>query len=73
MVQGRHIAVTLDTCYVCHFKGLKHGRDEEVLGGCTSCHSAPKSEIRLTTGMFDHADYVVPTNPNPMKAKDLDS
>ncbi|MHC4303952.1 MAG: multiheme c-type cytochrome [Planctomycetota bacterium] len=58
MVQGRHIAVTLDTCYVCHFKGLEHGRDEEVLGGCTSCHSEPKSEIRLATGMFDHADYV---------------
>jgi nitrate/TMAO reductase-like tetraheme cytochrome c subunit len=58
MVQGRHIAVTLDTCYVCHFKGLKHGRDEEVLGGCASCHSAPKSEIRLATGAFNHGDYV---------------
>ncbi|MDY7107330.1 MAG: NapC/NirT family cytochrome c [Planctomycetota bacterium] len=58
MVQGKHIVVTLDTCFVCHFKGLEHGRDEEVLGGCTSCHSAPKSEIRLATGLFDHADFV---------------
>ncbi len=58
IVQGRHIVVTLNTCYLCHFKGLKHGRDEEVLGGCTSCHSAPKSEIRLATGMFNHDDYV---------------
>jgi hypothetical protein len=58
MVQGRHIAVTLDTCYTCHFKGLEHGRHEEVLAGCTSCHSAPKEEIRLSTGVFNHADYV---------------
>ncbi|MHC4429756.1 MAG: NapC/NirT family cytochrome c, partial [Planctomycetota bacterium] len=58
IVQGRHITVTLESCYTCHFKGLEHGRDEEVLGGCTSCHSAPKSEIRLATGMFNHADYV---------------
>ena len=58
MVQGKHITVTLDTCFLCHFKGMKHGRDEEVLGGCTSCHSAPKQEIRLATGMFNHADYV---------------
>ena len=58
MVQGKHIAVTLETCFTCHFKGLQHARDEEVLGGCTSCHSAPKSEIRLATGVFNHADYV---------------
>ncbi|MHC5022509.1 MAG: NapC/NirT family cytochrome c [Planctomycetota bacterium] len=58
MVQGRHIAVTLETCYTCHFKGLKHGRDEEVIGGCSSCHSAPKDEIRLATGVFKHSDYV---------------
>ena len=58
MVQGKHIVVTLDTCFLCHFKGLEHGRDEDVLGGCTSCHSAPKSEIRLATGVFNHSDYV---------------
>ncbi|MCK6483953.1 MAG: cytochrome c3 family protein [Phycisphaerae bacterium] len=58
IVQGEHIAVTLDTCYVCHFKGLVHGRDEEVLGGCTGCHAAPKEEIRLSTGVFDHKAYI---------------
>ncbi len=58
MVQGKHIVVTLDTCFVCHFKGLQHGRDEDVLGGCDACHNAPKSEIRLATGLFNHADYV---------------
>jgi nitrate/TMAO reductase-like tetraheme cytochrome c subunit len=58
IVQGRHITVTLDTCYLCHFKGHKHARNEDVLGGCASCHTAPKQEIRLATGMFNHADYV---------------
>ncbi len=58
IVQGRHIVVTLESCYICHFKGLEHGRHEDVVGGCTSCHSAPKSEIRLATGLFNHEDYV---------------
>jgi len=58
IVQGQHITVTLDTCFICHFKGLRHGRDEEVLGGCGSCHGAPKGQIRLATGMFDHAQFL---------------
>lgn len=58
MVQGKHIVVTLDTCFLCHFKGLKHGRDDETLGGCAACHDAPKQEIRLTTGMFNHAEFL---------------
>lgn len=58
IVQGEHIAVTLDTCFTCHFKGLRTGRDEEVLGGCTACHAAPTEKIRLSTGLFDHKGYI---------------
>lgn len=58
MVQGQHIVVTLDTCYLCHFKDLKHGREEETIGGCKGCHDAPKDEIRLATGIFNHAEYL---------------
>lgn len=58
IVQGRHITVTLDTCFVCHFKGQVHGHDQEVLGGCTACHAAPKQQIRLATGMFNHKEYI---------------
>lgn len=58
IVQGQHIVVTLDTCFLCHFKGFEHGRNEETLGGCKACHGVPKSEIRLATGNFSHADYV---------------
>ncbi len=58
IVQGQHLVVTLDTCYLCHFKGLEHGRNEQALGGCKSCHDAPKNEIRLATGNFKHTEYL---------------
>jgi nitrate/TMAO reductase-like tetraheme cytochrome c subunit len=58
IVQGRHIVVTTDTCFLCHFKGLKHGRDDQTVGTCKGCHDAPKDVIRLSTGSFNHSDYV---------------
>ncbi len=58
IVQGQHLVVTLDTCFLCHFKGLQHGRDDETLGGCRSCHDAPASDIQLATGTFNHMDYI---------------
>jgi nitrate/TMAO reductase-like tetraheme cytochrome c subunit len=58
LVQGQHIVVTLDTCFLCHFKGLKHGRYEETLGGCKACHDAPKEKVKLTNGYFNHSDYI---------------
>jgi nitrate/TMAO reductase-like tetraheme cytochrome c subunit len=58
IVQGEHLVVTLDTCFLCHFKGKQTGRDENVIGGCKGCHDAPKEEIRLATGMFKHSDYL---------------
>lgn len=58
IVQGQHLVVTLDTCFLCHFKGLEHGREDETLGGCRSCHDAPASGIQLATGVFNHADYI---------------
>lgn len=58
IVQGQHLVVTLDTCYLCHMKGFEHGRNEQTLTGCRSCHEAPKEQIRLATGMFNHAEYL---------------
>lgn len=59
IVQGQHLVVTLDTCFLCHFKDKEHGRNEEAVGGCTSCHEAPKTEMKLATGTtFRHVDYV---------------
>lgn len=58
LVQGKHIVVTTDTCFLCHFKGLKHGRDDQTIGTCKGCHDAPKGVIRTATGNFDHAEYL---------------
>ncbi|HUO09466.1 MAG TPA: NapC/NirT family cytochrome c [Phycisphaerae bacterium] len=57
IVQGRHIVVTTDTCFLCHFKGLKHGRDDQTVGTCKGCHDPPSKPIRLVTGEFNHATY----------------
>jgi hypothetical protein len=58
IVQGQHLVVTLDTCFLCHFKGYERGRHQDVLGGCKGCHDAPKSEIRLSTGVFKHEEFL---------------
>ncbi len=58
IVQGQHLVVTLDSCYLCHFKGKEHGRHDESIGGCKGCHDAPKEQIRLATGNFNHKDYL---------------
>ena len=58
IVQGEHLTVTVSTCFLCHFKGLEHGRDNEVLGGCRSCHDAPAQLIKMELGLFNHQEYV---------------
>jgi len=58
IVQGQHLVVTLDTCFLCHMKGKEHGRNEQTVGGCTACHDAPKAKVKLATGEFNHADYL---------------
>jgi nitrate/TMAO reductase-like tetraheme cytochrome c subunit len=58
IVQGEHLTVTVSTCFLCHFKDLSHGRDNEVLGGCRSCHDAPRHVIQTATGPFNHKEYL---------------
>ena len=38
LVQGEHIAVTEQTCYLCHFRGAKEG---QAVTGCPTCHGIP--------------------------------
>jgi nitrate/TMAO reductase-like tetraheme cytochrome c subunit len=58
IVQGQHLVVTVDTCFLCHMKGFEHGRYEQTMGGCKACHDAPKQQIRLSTGLFNHSEYL---------------
>ena len=58
IVVGTHIEVTESTCFLCHFKGLKTGRDIQPIGGCTGCHQAPKGDIMVGSIRFNHEDMV---------------
>ncbi len=59
IVQGQHIAVTEEVCFLCHFKGEKNGREITPVGGCPLCHGAPEKEIKIAAGVsFNHKDFV---------------
>ncbi len=55
---GKHLEVTLDTCYLCHFKGMKGARKLEPIGGCISCHELPKKEFAIGNIKYKHKDFV---------------
>jgi len=52
IVQGQHMTVTPNTCFLCHFKGE---RFNEGLGACTRCHQIPEEDFDLGGGVtFNH-------------------
>ncbi|MBI3092437.1 MAG: NapC/NirT family cytochrome c [Candidatus Tectomicrobia bacterium] len=59
IVQGQHISVTEDTCFLCHFKGARDelGRSHDVpTARCQVCHEPPQKEIALAPGLsYSHA------------------
>ena len=58
IVQGEHLVVTLDTCFLCHFKGKEHGRDENGSAAARAATMRPRQQIRLSTGMFNHQEFL---------------
>lgn len=55
IVQGSHIAVTENTCVLCHFKGRPEGKP---LATCTGCHPAPPRVTSKEGFIVDHPQYV---------------
>ena len=53
IVQGSHIAVTVSTCILCHFKGQEAGTGT---ARCTLCHQVPQKVVHRGPVTFDHAD-----------------
>jgi predicted CXXCH cytochrome family protein len=52
IVQGKHMAVTASTCFLCHFKGEQFNEGLEV---CTRCHQIPDQKFALGGGVtFTH-------------------
>ena len=55
VVQGDHVAVTEETCYLCHFKAVG---DAQALGGCETCHGTPSSSVQHEGVVFNHDSYL---------------
>ena len=58
IVVGKHVEVTYDTCYLCHFKGRGKGRDFQPLGGCLGCHDLPTKTFQIGNMAYNHKDFV---------------
>lgn len=58
IVVGTHMVVTESTCFLCHFKGTVHGRTENPLAGCPSCHEPPSASIKVGGVTFSHEEFV---------------
>lgn len=58
IVVGKHVEVTYDTCYLCHFKGMGEGRQFKPLGGCLGCHDLPEKSFKLGNMTYNHKDFV---------------
>lgn len=58
VVVGVHIQVVTSTCFLCHFKGVKTGREIHPVAGCPGCHQAPKSDIQVGSVRFNHRNLV---------------
>ena len=55
IVQGEHIAVTEETCFLCHFKGVG---EAQAIGRCTNCHGTPKETVQHEGFVFNHDSYL---------------
>jgi hypothetical protein len=51
IVQGSHITVSMNVCFLCHFKGVPH---DQAVTGCPSCHGAPTEPVPVAGGTFSH-------------------
>jgi hypothetical protein len=58
IVVGKHIEVTWDTCFLCHFKGRKDGRDINSLGGCQGCHILPGKDFKSGNITYNHKSFL---------------
>ncbi len=53
IVQGSHISVTANTCFLCHFKDTPLNQGT---GRCTFCHEVPEKMITTAGLSFDHGE-----------------
>lgn len=55
IVQGSHMTVTEETCFLCHFKEQQEGAQ---MASCTFCHQAPVAGDSDRVILFDHTEML---------------
>ncbi|RMF93193.1 MAG: hypothetical protein D6734_10705, partial [Candidatus Schekmanbacteria bacterium] len=55
IVQGNHIDVTKETCFLCHFKGMS---EDKAYTGCPSCHGVPDGEVTHGGYSVNLSEYI---------------
>jgi DnaJ-class molecular chaperone len=51
----KHMEVSEENCFLCHFKGVKRGQSYT---GCPSCHGTPKDIVQHGGYVFSHQSYL---------------
>lgn len=63
IVVGKHIEVTYETCFLCHFSKLKNVTNTKGVNNCLQCHQIPKHTININGISYNHLDFIK-HNPN---------
>ena len=63
MVVGRHIEVTYETCFLCHFSKLNNENNNKDVNNCLQCHQIPRQTINVNGISYNHLDFLE-HNPN---------
>ena len=58
IVVGRHVEVTYETCFLCHFKGMGEGTAFKPIAGCLGCHELPRRSFKIGNMTYNHRDFV---------------
>jgi nitrate/TMAO reductase-like tetraheme cytochrome c subunit len=58
IVQGNHMAVTVFTCFLCHFRNKLDGVTPQPQEFCLQCHAYPDQYVSIGDVIYDHGEYV---------------
>lgn len=63
IVVGRHIEVTYETCFLCHFSSNDTATNNKAINNCLQCHQIPRNTLTVNGITYNHVDFVE-NNPN---------
>ena len=58
IVVGKHIEVTYDTCFLCHFKQGPDTETQKPVTGCLQCHELPTKDFAIGNMNYNHKEFV---------------